>query len=83
MPLLDCEATIAPTISTPQARRRRARRIVDRARSARDAASGITATMFSARSFGFLNMPPTAPRDPAVLDHVDAAAASMTARSAM
>ncbi len=60
LPLRDREAITAPTMSRPQPAASR-RRTAAACRSATDAASGRTATILSARSFGFLNMPPTAP----------------------
>ena len=59
-PDADCEATIAPNIITPQ------HAAIPRLKSEtgcciRKTARGSTATMFSAKSLGFLNMPPTDP----------------------
>ena len=60
VPERECDATIAPNIITAQPAAN-ARFAVDSGCSTRNTASGSTATMFSARSFGFLNMPPTEP----------------------
>ena len=82
VPLLDCDATIAPTINTAQsAAAARRRRLADR--SASDTASGMTATMFNARSLGFLNMPPTAPITRPFSTMLIPRPASTTARNAM
>ena len=60
MPERDCDATIAPSIIAAQ-KAARARLSIETGCSTRKTANGSTATMFSARSFGFLNMPPTDP----------------------
>ncbi len=60
VPERECVAMIAPSMSTTQIAAS-SRRAVDTGRSTSIAARGITATMFRARSLGFLNMPPTDP----------------------
>jgi hypothetical protein len=60
VPLRDCETTTAPTMTSAHAAAAR-RPIIVRLRMASAVANGMTATMLSARSLGFLNIPPTDP----------------------